>query len=325
MASFAYTLAVAKARVGEFPRAWRLHAFMFVCCAFLGIVCVAWRHAFCVLDWQHAIVADGVLTPLFLLPAIFWHERGRFPERDAALTLPWILVLQTLFFWVPVLSASLAMPLCDRLYLSLDRSLGINVAAVVAWTARHAALGVALNYSYHALFPALLATAILLPPLAGQIVAAERFLLSAAISFLLSLPIFTLLPAIGPWVTYGFAPSALEQKVTLSILALRDRRPPIHPGIVCFPSFHVIWCVLAAAALWPLRPLRIPTTIAATLIVASTITTGWHYGCDVISGLGIAAASLFLAETVRRRYLGNVDPAVKRELQTRVNQPGIAS
>ncbi len=308
MATLVYTLQVARARASELPRAWRLHTFMLIYCAFLGLVCVAWRRLFSVIDWQHAVMADGVLLPLLLLPAIFWHERGRFPKRDAALTLPWILVLQTLFFWLPTLSAGLRMPLRDQLYLSMDRWLGIDVAAVVSWAARHAALEAVLNYSYHWLFPTLLATAILLPPLAGQIVAAERFLLTVAISFLLGLPVFALLPAIGPWVTYGFAPTELQQRVGLSILALRHGRPPIHPGIVCFPSFHVIWCVLAAAALWPVRPLRVPATVVATLIVASTITTGWHYACDVLGGLGIAAVSLFLAESVRRGHLGNVHP-----------------
>jgi membrane-associated phospholipid phosphatase len=49
--------------------------------------------------------------------------------------------------------------------------------------------------------------------------------------------------------------------------------------------------VLAAVALWPIRWLRWPATVWATLIVVSTVTTGIHYTIDVLGGLGLAVTA----------------------------------
>jgi membrane-associated phospholipid phosphatase len=43
------------------------------------------------------------------------------------------------------------------------------------------------------------------------------------------------------------------------------------------------------------RLLRWPAFLIAALIIVSTMTTGWHYGVDVIAGVAIAAGSTMLA------------------------------
>jgi len=303
MATFAETLGAAREQAPEIPRNWRLHAFMLAYCLLLGAVCIAWRRLFDVIHWKQALLTDIVLLPILVLPAIFRHERGQIDKRDAALILPWILLLRDLFIWVAVLSAGLNLPLRDGIYDAIDRSFGLNVADVVIWSAAHSTVRAVLQYSYYSLFSLLLAAAIFLPPLIGRRAAAERFVLGVTISFLASLPIFALFPAVGPWVGRAFLPDAVQQQAELSITALRAGHHPVHAAIICFPSFHVIWCVLSAAALWSFKPLRAPAAVIAVLIAASTITTGWHYACDVLSGLVIAALSLSLSEWLRLKYL----------------------
>ena len=46
------------------------------------------------------------------------------------------------------------------------------------------------------------------------------------------------------------------------------------------------------------RLLRYPATVLAGLITVSTMTTGWHYGVDVIAGLFLAAITTLLANRV---------------------------
>lgn len=65
---------------------------------------------------------------------------------------------------------------------------------------------------------------------------------------------------------------------------------------MCFPSFHVIWAVLSARALWGFRYLPVPVTMLAALISISTMTTGWHYFADVLGGLMIAWISILAAK-----------------------------
>jgi len=276
---------------------------MFGCCALLGAVCVAWRSLFDVARWPNDVKAVGMLTLIALIAAIYWHTWPRHDKRDAALALPWTAAVLVLFAWTVQVCARFGLPLRDRLYVAIDHWLGISTATIVAWSGRHPGLDALLRGSYDRLFFLLFFGAIFAPPIIGIRAAAERFLLGNAVSILLSLPISVLLPAVGPWVGYGFAPSTGQHTVELSIAALRGGHRMIVSGIVCFPSFHVIWVVLSAAALWWMKPLRVPIAVITALIVISTVTTGWHYVCDVLAGLAIAAISLIIAERFRCRYL----------------------
>ena len=71
-------------------------------------------------------------------------------------------------------------------------------------------------------------------------------------------------------------------------------------GLICFPSYHTILAVLAAAALSRV-PYLCPTAFVwAALIVFSTVTTGSHYVVDVLAGLLVAAMLMNAAGTISR-------------------------
>jgi membrane-associated phospholipid phosphatase len=144
-----------------------------------------------------------------------------------------------------------------------------------------------------------MAVAIFLPALSGRARASREFLLANLIAFAIAAPLFALLPAVGPWYHGGFMPSPDQLSCQANLLALRLPGPYIlttqDAGVVCFPSFHVIWAILCAGALWTFRRLRVPVSILALLIVLSTMTTGWHYFSDVLAGIAIAALSIALA------------------------------
>jgi membrane-associated phospholipid phosphatase len=114
----------------------------------------------------------------------------------------------------------------------------------------------------------------------------------------MGLPLFALFPAIGPWYGSGILPNAFQSQCQNSLLALRSGGAPAVIGIVCFPSFHVIWAVLCVYAFWGFRWLRFPALILGSIIVVSTISTGWHYFVDVLAGLLLAGIWLRLARMV---------------------------
>ena len=157
------------------------------------------------------------------------------------------------------------------------------------------------RFSYQWLLHPLTLCAIFLPALLGKKEAAQRFVLANAIGFVLALPCMLLLPGVGPWVGWHFAPTPLQQACQASIASLRSGSiagDDSFGGIICFPSFHVFWALVSAHALQPFRFLRYPAILAAVLITLSTMTTGWHYGIDVIGGIALAAFSTALATWV---------------------------
>jgi hypothetical protein len=239
------------------------------------------------------VVGFAMVAPL----PIYWHDKGRTVLREAALVLPWELLLAATLSFPVLIAARLRMPLQDTLFGRIDQSLGVNVPAIVAW-ADHHWLGVAINRSYPWLLP-LLAVASFAPALTGKMKHAREFLLANLVAFAVGVPLFALLPAVGPWYYFHLAPNPAQAACWEQLLSLRDPGPYLFQeqaaGVVCFPSFHVVWAILCAAALWGFRPIRVPVALLSTMIVASTLTTGWHYFSDVLGGIVVAAISIAIA------------------------------
>lgn len=264
---------------------------------------------FCILaaprgGWHSAIPLIEtllVLTPPLLVPAAFLHEKKAWTRRDAILMLPWTLAIALLITQAAPTTATFAFPLQDSLWRSLDEHLGFRIPSLMAYTASHPLLEKLLDRSYAFALHPLVLLAIVLPTCLGKLKAAERFVLANSFSFVLALPFMLFLPAIGPWVGWHFPASSVQKACEATILELRQGSLTIHDtfgGIVCLPSFHAFWAAVSAHALYPFRWLRYPAIIAAALVIVSTMTTGWHYGVDVIAGLLMMALCTYFANLV---------------------------
>ncbi len=246
------------------------------------------------------IIATPILLAPMLVPAAYWHQNGNPAKRDAALMLPWAMLLAALVAQMAPTAATFDFPLRDTLWQSLDLHLGIRIPAIMAWAARHPSLQSLLSHSYDALHPLLL-VAVFLPSMLGKRKSAERFVLGNALGFVIGLPFMVFLPAVGPWVTWHFPPTLSQTICESSVMMLRKGSIPANAlfgATVCLPSFHTFWALLSAQALWPFRWLRYPAIILAALIVVSTMTIGWHYGVDVIAGVLLAALCATLANWI---------------------------
>ena len=242
----------------------------------------------------------AVLLPPFVL---YLRERGKSYWCDAALTIFWALFFNVLLFYPVAIAARLGAinRLQDSRFIQLEHSFHINVLSFQAWAASHW-LGLLVNRSYPMLFP-LMKISILLPVLSGRVKYAQEFLTSNLVAFALGLPLFAMLPAIGPWYGFHLEPRTDEAACQAALLLLRSRGPyTFSPpgGVICFPSFHVVWAILCAQALWGFRWLRFPVLAVSAMIILSTLTTGVHYFCDVLAGILVATISIFLPRWLSR-------------------------
>ncbi len=256
----------------------------------------------CILTSIHAEIGGRIVAILTLFAMIaplpiYLHEKGRPAIRESILVIPWELIVAVSLPFPVLIAARCRMPLQDALFAHMDQALGVNVPAIMAW-ADHHWLGTVINATYPLILP-LIAIAILVPPIAGKVKEAREFLLANLIAFAIGLPLFALFPAVAPWYYYHLVPPNAQAICWDMLRELRLPGPYIFhaqaAGVVCFPSFHVVWAILCAAALWGFRPLRIPVALLSVLIILSTLTTGWHYFADVIAGILIAAVALAIA------------------------------
>jgi hypothetical protein len=243
------------------------------------------------------VIAVVVMLAMVAPLPIYWHEKGRTALRESVLVIPWELLLAATLSFPVLIAARLRMPLRDALFGRLDQSMGVSVPDIVAW-ADHHWLGTMINRSYPWLLP-FLAVAAFAPALMGKMKHAREFLLGNLVAFGIGVPLFALLPAVGPWYYYHLPPNPAQAACWVQLLSLRLPSPYLFQeqaaGVVCFPSFHVVWAILCAAALWGFRPIRIPVALLSTMIIASTLTTGWHYFSDVLGGIAVAAVSMAIA------------------------------
>jgi membrane-associated phospholipid phosphatase len=247
------------------------------------------------IGWR-AIAIVVMLAMVAPLP-IYWNDKGRTALREGALVIPWEMLLAATLSFPVLIAARLRMPLQDSLFGRIDQALGVSLPGIVAW-ADHHWLGTVINSSYPLLLP-LLAVAAFIPALVGHMKHAREFVLANLVAFAIGLPLFALLPAVGPWYHYHLASNPTQTDCLAQLLSLRVPGPYVFQdqaaGVVCFPSFHVIWAILCAAALWGFRPIRIPLALLSAMIIASTVTTGWHYFSDVLGGIAVAVLSMAIA------------------------------
>lgn len=271
-----------------------------IACASLVMLIVAFagsRLTSIHIDPSGQTIALFTVFAMFAPLPIYWHQKGRVALRESVLVIAWELLAGMTVPFIVLIAARSRMPLQDSYFAHLDQMLGVSVPGIVAWAGRHW-LGTAFNWTYP-LLPPILTVAALAPALTGKVRHAREFLLANLIALAIGLSAFALLPAVGPWYYYHTPLEAFQINSQRMLLDLRLPGPYVAgsqaAAIVCFPSFHVVWAILSAAALWGFKLLRIPVALLSAMIVMSTLTTGWHYFSDVLAGILLAVFSLAVA------------------------------
>jgi membrane-associated phospholipid phosphatase len=222
--------------------------------------------------------------------------------RDVSEVTIWaVLVTNVLALLFPLASRN-QRPFVDSTLAAMDGRLHFSTAFVAHLTAR-SQLAAASNISYGLMIPLILG-ALFIPAIYGRPLESRRFIAAIAIAAFVTAAITALWPSTGPWVTESIEPTKAQAGVTAYLARLHSCAPVAldveNAGIVSFPSFHVVFAVLAAWALQSFRFIRLCAWPIAGLIVVSTVTTGWHYGVDVLGGFALSALSIAMARKAVR-------------------------
>jgi hypothetical protein len=202
---------------------------------------------------------------------------------------------------------------------------GLEVPDVLRVMNDYPTLSSLLKISYGTL-NLLIMLAVMAPPLYGRMDRAKEFALSVMVSAMISMPLFAVMQAVGPWVYYDYPPGFNQDGYMKVFFELKSEQPftldlAYAEGLMCFPSFHTILAVLAALALRSCRYLRWPAALLALLIVVSTVTTGTHYVIDVLAGLLVTAVAVGAAQVYLRLESGNPRTPGPRPLAVGLRPP----
>jgi membrane-associated phospholipid phosphatase len=238
-----------------------------------------------------------------ILLCLLWYFHSVQSPRliDSCQLAIWGIVLISVLSILVQIAGRSPYPLADRQLGAIDARMHFQTATIIHSVARLPPLVTILDFIYYQVTWLIIA-AVLVPPLCGHTVAARRFVTGIVLAGLITVILFTFVPAAGPWSTQPYLPSQQQAAVSAYLVRLKHSGPILldsrNNGIVSFPSFHVVYAILATTALSSIRRLRTPAWILATLICISTITTGWHYGIDVLAGIILSIVTIWLARQI---------------------------
>jgi hypothetical protein len=129
------------------------------------------------------------------------------------------------------------------------------------------------------------------------------FMATFAVAEFITLILFPLFPATGPFVTpwHGAVPymplsGFYQDQVTLALrhhqIAAIDLGA-LH-GVVCAPSFHAASAVIYMAIAWRVPPLRWPVIALNVVMLLATPVEGTHYLADILIGMMVALVAVWM-------------------------------
>lgn len=142
---------------------------------------------------------------------------------------------------------------------------------------------------------------------------AQQYILAIALALIITLAVFTFVPAVAAFAFLQIPPSAyanLTPAVPFEhIRHLEAMRNGVDfliserniEGLITFPSFHTVCGVIFAWALFPISKLRWWIVGLNVMMIASTPIEGAHYLIDVIAGVFVAFLAIWAAKVLMAR------------------------
>jgi hypothetical protein len=222
------------------------------------------------------------------------------------------------------IAAAANFPMQDATFLALDRAMGFDFRAYVAFVNdRHLLLGI-LAFAYRAISWPIVVVVIVLP-LAGRYLRTSKYVLALLLALIATTCISMIVPAIGAYGAIGLVPSDypnFEPQAYYDTLinaplirsgALRELDLIQLKGVIAFPSFHAAAAVIYMWALWPVPVLRWANLLLNIAMLFATPIGGGHFLIDVIAGIAVAVSCIAAANRIAARLLSDQARSAERE------------
>ena len=272
------------------------------------VACVASRFEI-VFDSYSAAAGAGLL----LLGAAYYYRNHRVDLKlgSALESTAQVLIFAAVAAALSYIAASGALSLQDDAFDVMDRALGFNWNALLAFMNRWPGFFLFMRAMYlsHTLQ---MTAAVLLLAFTGRLAWLRVYMLAFIFAALLTIALSALLPAEGAWLYYGLKANRSVMPSSHTswpvFLGLRDGSYRLlmavgSEGIITFPSLHVALAVILMAAFWSVPFARWVSVVVNSLMLAATPIDGSHYLVDVLAGIAIAAACVLAAHKLVSRTI----------------------
>lgn len=264
----------------------------------------------------------ALLTLVCAAGAIFY-ERVRKDERLSAMLsgTSFLLGMSASFSVLNYLLLTVAGPRIDTQLASIDRAMGVDWPAMMAFVSHYPVTNAVLQLIYLSVLPQI-ALLIVALGLLGRPSRIYALVLSVAFGAAISVAVWAAAPSFGAFSVYhlpasvsGHLAVALDARYAHELTALLAQGPGyISPsdakGLIGFPSYHA---ALALIVVWQARGLPVLRWVLGVLnaiVLVATPIQGGHHVIDVIAGGGVAAISVLLAGQVLRWAAKARNPAI---------------
>jgi PAP2 superfamily len=260
----------------------------------------------------HAFIAPALACAILVAAGWFYRHRRTDPRLASALTsTAQVVAFAAVGAPLSYIAASATFPLQDHALDVIDRALGLDWKALLAWMnaspRAHAVLG-----PIYASLTLQMTTVVLCLAFSGRLMWLRVYTLAFFFAALISIAVSMVLPAAGAWPHYGLtaadSPNILPTASTSwpVFYGLRDGtfRTLVavgSEGIITFPSLHAALAVIVVAALWPVPILRWVFLALNVVMLIATPIDGSHYFVDVLAGVALAVLCLAAARAIAAR------------------------
>ncbi len=244
----------------------------------------------------------------------FYFRRGDW-KRAAGALLPWLYLAAGISVALFFSSIIVTLRPCTEYDAALGRldSLLLFGNSVIHLSSQCTSLYIPAEYIYYSI-GGVMGTAILFLCLSGDRRAAFQMCGTILTAYYISLVVFFIFPAQGPFIAAGLPPKLLTASMQSASLhnatVLYHHRGWIHPPsayYVAFPSLHIVQPLIAA---WFLRRWRAVSAVLyayCVLLAGAIIVLRWHYVADILGGLAVAALSAAIVSAGSRSFSASVE------------------